>query len=103
MRPCRCARDGPAEGQEGNAAGAEMVEQGATLDAVRMQRDVHGIPMIEAQPIVQRRLPQGAHRKGPPEPHGEELREARDLIYGQYYTTAYDDSEPEEFVVKSVR
>lgn len=31
------------------------------------------------------------------------LREIRDVIYGQHYCTPYEDDEPEEFRIRSVR
>ncbi len=58
---------------------AEVIEERAALDAVGMDRDVHGVPVIEAQPIVRGRLAERAHRQRPPEPGGEELLEARHL------------------------
>ena len=29
-----------------------MIEEGAALDAVRMDRDVRGVPVVEAEPVV---------------------------------------------------
>src|SRR5262245_9532445 len=60
VRAGRGARHGSAEREEWDAERAEVVEQRAALGAVRMHGDVSGVPVVEAEPVVDGGLAEGA-------------------------------------------
>ena len=55
------SRGGPGCGvpkrDERNAGTAQMINERLPFRAVRMKRDVYGVPMIESHAVMRRRLP----------------------------------------------
>src|SRR5712691_10696569 len=61
VRAGRLPRDGAAESDEGDSGGAQVLHEGRALGTVRQDGDVERLVVIEAEPVVQGRLTEGAH------------------------------------------
>lgn len=57
------ARHGMPESDEGNAPLPQKRQQRSSFVTIRVERDIHGIAMIESQAIMGRRLPKSADRQ----------------------------------------
>lgn len=63
VRTCGCARNGRAKGQEWNAVGSQKIHQRLAFGAVRVQRDVHRVPVIQAPTVVNWSLAKVGYRQ----------------------------------------
>src|SRR5207248_7154885 len=60
---------------EGDAFRPQVVQQGLAFRAVGVDRDIERVPVVEAHPVVHRRLTERADGQGAPEAGREELLE----------------------------
>src|SRR5689334_2660618 len=63
MSACRRAGHGTAKGHEWNSRLAQVSNEGSSLLAVRVNRDVHCVSVVESQTIMRRGLTKRTHRK----------------------------------------
>jgi len=57
------SRYGSPEGKEGNSIAAQKVNQRLTLRSIRMERNIHGISVIQPPTIVDRALAKNRDRQ----------------------------------------
>src|ERR687891_2198896 len=81
MRPGRCAGHATFKRDKRYTRAAQMADQGLAFGAVRMERDVHGVAMIEAHLIVRGRLPIGGYRQRTSEGLRGELFQGRRVFW----------------------
>ena len=62
VRACGRSRHSASKGDKGNTRLAQIIQQRLAFRAVRLERHVHGIVMIEVQAVVSRSLTQCADR-----------------------------------------
>src|SRR5260221_4461735 len=65
VRPGRHTGNGPAKCQKGNAIRVQEIYQCLAFHAIRMQRNIHGVVMIQAPLVVNRTLSKDRNRQGP--------------------------------------